>query len=323
MNTITIVPYISSLEKTWNQFNRGAVNGHFLFDRGFMEYHADRFNDESLVLLQRGEIVGIFPANRTATKLHSHQGLTFGGLVHGEDLRLEEALEMFAEIGRHAKAIGVASIDYKPMPGIYNRAPADGGLYALFRNDAVCRRRDTSATIDYRAPGRRSRRRGRALRKSQDAGLALVWDIDGWNEYWELLSDVLGRRHGRQPVHSSSEICLLADRFPNNIRLFVARKDGATIAGVVMFETPYVAHAQYIAAGPYGQELAALDAIFDHLIGFYAESKRYFDFGISTENDGRHLNAGLADYKQEWGSGCVVHDFYEWSLSAEVPCPHG
>jgi hypothetical protein len=107
---------------------------------------------------------------------------------------------------------------------------------------------------------------------------------------------------------------LLADRFPGNIRLFVAKKDGAAVAGVVMFETPHVAHAQYVAASRHGQTLCALDAVFDHLIGFYAGTKRYFDFGISTEGGGHHLNAGLAGYKQEWGGGCVAQDTYELTL---------
>ncbi|WP_117190687.1 GNAT family N-acetyltransferase [Rhizobium terrae] len=316
MNAITVAPYDAMMKQAWNAFNRDAVNGHFLFDRNFMEYHADRFDDASLVLLKQGVVAGIFPASRAGTHLYSHQGLTFGGLVHSQDLRIDEVLEMFNALGEHAKEMGVDSIVYKAMPTIYNRAPAEGSIYALFRNDAICRRRDTSATIDYRAPGQRSRRRARALRKSQAADLQLVWDKDGWEEYWQVLAEVLARRHSRSPVHTCSEIRMLADRFPDNIKLFVAKKDDATVAGVVMFETEHVAHAQYIAAGSRGQELAALDAIFDHLIGHYAGSKRYFDFGISTEQEGRHLNTGLADYKHEWGAGCVVYDTYQWPLSS-------
>ena len=129
-----------------------------------------------------------------------------------------------------------------------------------------------------------------------------------------MLAEVLTRRHNRVPVHTPAEMRLLADRFPDNIRLYVAKKDGATVAGVVMFETPHVAHAQYVAASPRGQALCALDAVFGHLIGFYADTKRYFDFGISTEDSGRHLNAGLAGYKREWGGGCVVQDTYEITL---------
>jgi hypothetical protein len=53
----------------------------------------------------------------------------------------------------------------------------------------------------------------------------------------------------------------------------------------------------------------------DHLINDYYALKRYFDFGISTENGGRHLNIGLAENKQSYGARAVVYDFYELDLS--------
>jgi hypothetical protein len=310
---IAAVPYEPGAETDWNTLNATAVNGHFLFDRGFMEYHADRFQDASLLLLRDGAPVALFPANIAGDQLHSHQGLSFGGLVHGAALRVEEALAAMDALVAHARARGLGAIVYKAMPAIYHRAPAEAALYALFRHGARCRRRDVTATIDYLAPGQISRRRRRAVRKSAVSGLQLAWDA-GWEEYWPVLAEVLQRRHNKIPVHSPCEIRRLAARFGDSIRLFTARKDGEVVAGVVMFETPLVAHAQYVAASPEGQELSALDAIFDHLIGSYAGSKRYFDFGISTDEDGQYLNVGLADYKQEWGGGCVVQDTYELAL---------
>ena len=37
----------------------------------------------------------------------------------------------------------------------------------------------------------------------------------------------------------------------------------------------------------------------------------FFDFGISNENQGRKLNQGLSYWKESFGAGTVVHDFYE------------
>ena len=44
------------------------------------------------------------------------------------------------------------------------------------------------------------------------------------------------------------------------------------------------------------------------------DGKRYFDFGISTENQGHALNEGLNRFKNEFGAGGVAHEFYEWDL---------
>jgi hypothetical protein len=313
MSEFDVVPYDASMAASWNELNETALNGHFLFHRSFMEYHADRFIDASLMLVRDGSPAAIFPANRAGSHLHSHQGLTFGGIVHGGDVRVDQVLEIVDALIAHARHGGATSITYKALPLIYHKCPADEGIYALFRHGAQCRGREVTHAIAYEAPGPRSRRRQRGVRKSGDAGLELGWD-NCWDEYWLVLAEVLGRRHNRTPVHTPREMRLLADRFPGNIRLFVAKKDGSTVAGVVTFETPRVAHAQYVAASPHGQALFALDAVFDHLIGFYADTKRYFDFGISTEDGGRWLNAGLAGYKQEWGGGCVAQDTYEINL---------
>lgn len=310
MSGIAAAPYDPASTAAWNALNAGASAGHFLFNRGFMDYHADRFADASLVFERDGAPVAILPANRDGGRLHSHQGLTFGGIVHAPGLALEDVQAILDATLHHARNQGLVAVTYKALPAIYHRTPSEHALYALFRHGARLVRREASATIDYRAPGPRSKRRERGVRRSRQNCLALGWD-DAWDEYWAVLDEVLRRRHNRQPVHSAAEIRLLANRFPGNIRLFTARANGAVVAGVVMFETPEVAHAQYIAASPEGQALSALDGVFDRLIALYADHKRCFDFGISTEDGGQTLNAGLAAYKREWGAGCIVHDTFE------------
>jgi hypothetical protein len=103
-------------------------------------------------------------------------------------------------------------------------------------------------------------------------------------------------------VHTAAEMQLLASRFPRNIRLFVAEAEDALVAGVLIYETPAVAHAQYIASDRQG----ALDALFDHLLTeVYAD--RWFDFGSSHERAGE-LNPGLARQKEGFGARTVVRD---------------
>jgi hypothetical protein len=106
---------------------------------------------------------------------------------------------------------------------------------------------------------------------------------------------------------------LLADRFPGRIRLWTACADGEIVAGALIYETPVVAHAQYIANGPRGRELCAGDALFDHLLTTVYQDK-WFDFGISNERSGE-LNAGLMRNKEGFGARAVVHDRYVLELS--------
>jgi len=166
-------------------------------------------------------------------------------------------------------------------------------------------------------------RRRRGIKKAQAAGVT-VGPGDDFASFWHLLEDNLLRAHGTRPVHTLAEIRSLGEKFPENIRLFAASREGRMLGGTLVYENATVAHAQYIASGEEGRGVGALDALFGWLIGERYRGKKYFDFGISTERDGRVLNAGLIEQKEGFGARAVVHDFYELSLDAGLegrPCP--
>jgi hypothetical protein len=105
-------------------------------------------------------------------------------------------------------------------------------------------------------------------------------------------------RYQVAPVHSIEEIELLHSRFPQNIRLFEATLDEDVVAGVTIFESPMVANVQYIASSSRGRATGALDALFHHLVENIFAAKPYFDFGISTEQSGRHLSHALLNRRR-------------------------
>ncbi len=43
----------------WDEFVRQSKNGVFLFYRDYLEYHADRFNDFSLLFFQGSELIAL------------------------------------------------------------------------------------------------------------------------------------------------------------------------------------------------------------------------------------------------------------------------
>lgn len=310
---IEAASYAPDWLEAWNGLNCEARNGHFLFDRGYMDYHADRFADASLIFTEGDRLAALFPANRREDAVISHEGLTFGGLVLADETRAAATLAVFEALLTRLRADGVKRLVYKPLPWIYHRRPAQDDLYALFRHGARLTRRDVTTLISYDAPGARSSRRERGVKKAKKAELAFG-PSERWANYWALLAEVLKERHEVRPTHSLDEIQLLADRFPDAVRLFTAEQGAELVAGVVIYESDVVAHAQYIASGDRGRETGALDGLFTMLIESYRGRKRRFDFGISNEEGGRILNEGLVGYKEEFGGTTGVHDVYEIDL---------
>lgn len=309
--------YAAADRDAWNAFVAASKNGTFLFDRGFMEYHADRFVDHSLVVHRGEELLALLPAHRVGTEVHSHDGLTYGGFVLSDRMTTPLMLEVFACCCRLLREQGMTALLYKTVPHIYHRYPAEEDRYALFRADAVLHRRDLLSTIDMgnRLPSQRRRRRGAA--KAGQAGVEIA-EADDWKRYWALLTAHLDERYGVKPVHDLAEIGLLRDRFPANIRLFTVSRRDALLAGVVIFETATVAHLQYAAASAEGLALGCLDLLFFHLLDVVFARKRWFDFGNSADRQGRTLNSGLVIQKEGFGGRAIAHDHYRVPLVARA-----
>jgi hypothetical protein len=307
---VEILSVTAELEAAWDEFVGRARNTHFMFQRRYMTYHADRFTDASLVARRKGRIVAALPANRAGDTIHSHQGLTFGGLLVDE-ADTPEILDALDGCAATWRAAGARRLVYKPIPWIYHLRPAEADLYWLFLHEAQLVRRELTSTIDLTRRGPTSAQRTRGAARAAQAGLVFRRS-EAYPAYWELLHQVLESRHGTQPVHTVEEIRQLAASFPQNISLHVAEDDvGVIHAGVVLFRAGQVAHAQYIAVGPEGRTTGALDGLFHHLIAAASGGLRFFDFGISNEGDGRTLNAGLISQKEGFGASALAHDRYE------------
>jgi hypothetical protein len=214
----------------------------------------------------------------------------------------------------------VKTLVYKVIPSFYHAVPAEEDLYALFRAGARLIRRDLSGTIRMEDRPPLSKGRRWATKAARAAGID-VGPSDDVEAFMALEEANLLARHGVRPVHSGAELRLLATRFPEHVKLFTARREGRLLAGTVIYETPRVAHAQYIAASDEGRSCGASDRLFDYLLGEVYATKPFFDFGISTENAGRDLNVGLAEYKESWGARATVYDQYEIDLTAAVSRP--
>lgn len=299
----------------WDELVRNSRTGTFLFLRDYMEYHQDRFEDHSLIFREeRGEPVALLPASRRGEVLESHGGLTYGGIVSDASLTAARMLDVFDALLEYLRRESFVLLRYRAVPHIYHRVSAEEDLYALTRNGARVVRRATLSVIDTRHPVAAQSRRRRGAQKARGGGL-VCRESDDLAAYWSLLGAVLLETYGARPVHSLEEMALLKRRFPRNIRLFGSFQGTSLVAGVLVYESPTVARAQYIAASEAGKRLAALDLLFDFLLREVYPDKPYFDFGTSESADGRDLNRGVIEFKESLGARTVVQDTYELPVS--------
>ncbi|HEV7425538.1 MAG TPA: GNAT family N-acetyltransferase, partial [Thermoanaerobaculia bacterium] len=275
--------------------------------------HADRFDDASLLVFDDDTLVALLPANVRARTYISHGGLTYGGFIVDARMRAVTMLGVFEATLRHLAGRGIDEWIYKPLPHIYHSMPSEEDLYALFRVGAQLVRRDVATTIARGAAAPYTKGRKYCLNKGKKSAALFARSYD-FEAFMRVEEQNLLERHNTAPVHSAAELMMLAERFPDNIKLFVAAAGGELAAGVVVYETAQVAHAQYIASTPAGREICALDVLVDHVVRDVYRDKPFFDFGISTEQQGRYLNVGLNQNKESHGGRATVYDWYRIDL---------
>ena len=306
--------YEPGMKAEWDDFVGASKNGTFLFDRNYMDYHAERFADHSLMFYLKGRLYAVLPANVRDGVMYSHQGLTYGGLITGTAARAAAVCSLFDELNAYLRRQGVTKVVYKPVPWVYASYAAEEDLYAIVK---VCRARlvarDISSTIFLKDKIKFGELRRRCSRKARRAGVAVGRSND-FEAFWRILDDNLENKYGVPPVHTCTELQLLAGRFPDNIRLYAASLDGRMLGGVVVYLNRCTVHTQYISASPEGKDIGALDMLFDELVNSVFADYEYFDFGRSTEDGGRYLNENLIFQKEGFGGRGVCYDTYEWEI---------
>ena len=315
MSMITITRYDTTMAKRWDEMVRHSRNGTFLHQRGYMDYHSDRFTDCSLVAQHDGKWCALLPACIDGDTLYSHRGLTYGGwLVPLKHFDATVMLEVMDATVEWMRSQGIKHLVYKAVPHIYHRYPCEEDLYAIFRHHATIIETNISTTIDLTCPLPLDRGNKSGANAARKAGIT-VGPSEDWEGYWHLLTSLLDERYGTCPVHTLDEMRLLQSRFPENITLHTATLGGELLAGVVMYLSQPVAHCQYIGASPAGKESKALTLLFEHLIAKYQQvGYRYFDFGISNENHGLYLNEGLVRQKSRLGGRGIVYNTFQIDL---------
>lgn len=306
---IKLQRYNNKNSNDWDKVVYVSDNSHFMFLRNYMDYHADRFNDHSFFITLEEEIIGVIPGNAVDSTWYSHQGLTFGGIIlnpkYNRVLLIQQIIKQLVD---NLKNEQFTKMVYKFIPNIYHQRPCDADMYVLSQYELTKDICEVSSVITLNNLNKFSDLRIRGRKKADKTGFKYSGSTE-WQECWAILTNNLQKKYNKMPVHTLDEILLLSNNFPENIKLYTAvHDDFGVCAGVVIYETHTVAHCQYITANDFGLQKNALDGLFAFLIDYYASTnKKFFNFGISTENAGQYLNENLIQFKEGFGARSIVH----------------
>ena len=307
---VEIVQYSEDKKEEWNDFITNSKNGNFMFNRNYMDYHSDRFVDNSLMFYMDGELVAVLPLSKHGNVLKSHGGLTFGGFVSNIKMKQHKMNDCFKELLNYLQQYRYEKIIYKKMPHIYSNQQSEEDIYSLWVSGANLLKVEPSTTINLQEQLKMPKGRKAQISRARREGVEIEEATD-FDRFIELENEVLETYHSAKAVHTGQELALLNSRFPENIKLFFAKKNDELLAGTLIFINKHIIHTQYMASSEQGRNIGALDLLISTLIDKYKNEKKYFDFGISTEQDGQILNKGLISQKEGFGGRTTVHQTFE------------
>ncbi|MGN8762159.1 GNAT family N-acetyltransferase [Oribacterium sp. HCP3S3_B9] len=313
---ISIRRYTESDKVIWNLFNKTAKNPLFMFDRNYMDYHEDRFQDHSLMFYLDDELVALLPMSEKEGVLTSHGGLTYGGFITNSKMKQHIMDVCVEQLIIYAKEKGFHEINYKVIPHIYHEQPSEEDRYALFIKGATLVKVEAATVINLEAPLKMPKGRKAQISRAKREGCVVkeLKDHKSYEDFIALENEVLSEHHNTHAVHTGDEMNLLHDAFPDNIHLYGVLKEENIIAGTIVFEYGQVIHTQYMAANEEARRIGALDLTINHVIETYRAGKKWLDFGISTESAGKVLNEGLISQKEGFGGRTNVYEMWKIKL---------
>lgn len=297
-----IVRYSSEWRNKWDIFVQQSRSPFVIFNRVFIEYHADRFCDHSLILVDENhKIAAIYPLNLTVDRtIHGHQGLTYGGIIlplRASPSLVEQSIQRLIE---YCVGLRVNSIVLKPVPSQLTSSSNDDILYFLHRYGFVQLYTELSSYISQSTKLKISDSRRSSARRAE-RNQATYTDKLCLPTLHSLVTNAL-LRHDTTPTHSLEELVYLQENNRNDIFMRSVCIANRTESVALIFDYGRFWHTQYLAVSSEGGNMGALDYLLLKLIAESRLSLKGLSFGISTTQKGSYLNEGLYFYKQSFSS---------------------
>ncbi len=307
--------YTNEYYNLWNSFVERTNSTTFLFHRDFMQYHASRFQDFSLLVFKNDVLISILPANKVDDKVYSHQGLTYGGLFTYKEITKEELKSAIKIVVSFLRQSEINAIVIKEIPRIYSKDR--GVIWDILKENNYAQEISSQKLLcvdyqDFKIHKTKLKHYRRALKNGLEIRLE-----NSFSSFWnDVLIPRLKNRYNATPVHTLGEIEYLYSLFPKNILQYNAYLDEQIVAGITIFDKGDVVKSQYGATTDLGEETYAMDFLFVHLVNLFKERRKcFFSMGTVTDSSDLGYNPGLLKQKMEFGCKEFSFQYFEIKLN--------
>jgi len=312
---IEIQKYSLKFKELWDSFIDKADNGFFFFKRNYMEYHADRFYDYSLIVFIDNEIKALFPCNLNGDIIYSHQGLSYGGVLHEVDADIYILNSIHKAIISYFNNLGIKHINISPIPSLYSKTKNDFYEQILKEEPTNILVQKPISTIDHELVKLPTRRKLRIPKTHEDNYCFEI--VDDMNMVWPMIEQCYLSQHGFNPVHSQSEIAYLKNCFPEKILINTIKENvpnAPILAALITLDDKRIVKFQYIGYTEIARKANVIDYLYYKTINKSISENKNVDMGHSIDINSNQINNKILFAKRRHGAVEITATTYSIDL---------
>lgn len=294
-----VTSYEENLKQFWDNLVTESTLGSVIHKRDFMEHHKDRFQDRSICFWNREELIAVIPGTSDGVTWSSHAGLTYGGFISRGNTP-SELVHFSQELLKYLKNQGYKRATITLPSTSFCQESVVLQSYALQRIGFELAEVHLNQVFDPQKV--LPKKKIQNARTASNKGIKISDSRTNLREVYDIISQNLSTKYGRNPVHSIDELHHLIGKFPVDIKVYSANLDNQILGGAITFNSNRCVNLQYLGVSEFGKRIRAQDLLLHSVINECIENRKYFSFGKSTSGDKAALNENLFKFKSEYAA---------------------
>lgn len=312
-----VIKYTPEWKKKWDNFVLESNNGTMFHLQKFFDYHPEgKFNFNHLIILEKGEIVGVLPgAINKEGVFESPVGASYGSIVT-QDIRFGKALEIVDAIIDYGRKNGYKGFLLTAAPDVYEQYRNQSLDFALlWRNfkyelhyisSAIKLEKERDILERFQSTFRRN------IRKSLKEEDLVVKINSRYDEFYPILVENKAR-HDVKPTHSLDDLYKLESLMPERFKLFMLYYKDKPIAGSSLF----IAN-KFVTLCFYNMLLYDFDYLnpiqrimYEVVKWSTVHGYKYVDIGVSQDTKAANPmtpSMGLIEFKEKFDAKTVMRN---------------
>lgn len=301
-HTYNIVKYEKIYYNEWNTFVEESINGNIYHSRIFLSYHPeDRFEDTSIMIYKDNILVCVLPSCKNGDKYFSHKGATYGGPVFSKDVYNIKYLNIL--INKIFEYYNY-NIEFRICNSIYNSVSDNSLLYLLGSKLKMCPELawyiHTNENIIENISNIRNKKSLLKIMNNNEYVCDSFSDKEYYIKFYKILKKNLNTKYDTNPTHTLEEFLFLSDILKDKQRLYLVKYKDIIYGGVYVIKvTKNCWYTFYISKNiDISNNLSIIYIMYKIQQDALKENVKYVDYGITTEDAGKKINIGLAEFKE-------------------------